>query len=149
MRTLPFGIRLTWTGGRGHAMAADHWPTCADVVFETVTGTPALVVTLVLKSLATAYRVCDPTLADVVSHWRVKGGESFSLPRFVLSSRYCTPATPTLSAAFTVTLTVPVTVAPLAGAVIDTVGGVVSCGGAIPRAVTMSFWISPAESARL
>src|SRR5262249_53585095 len=41
----------------------------------------------------------------------------------------CTPATPTLSAAFAVTVTVPDTDAPFAGAVMLTVGGVVSGAG--------------------
>ena len=47
-------------------------------------------------------------------------------PRFVPSIWNCTLATPTLSLAFAETVTVPVTVAPLVGDVIDTVGGVVS-----------------------
>jgi hypothetical protein len=42
------------------------------------------------------------------------------------SSRNCTPATATLSAAVAVTLTVPTTVAPSAGALIATDGSVVS-----------------------
>ena len=50
-----------------------------------------------------------------------------SAPRLVLSSRNCTPATPTLSAAFAVTFTLPTSVdAAGAGAVIETVGAVVS-----------------------
>ena len=49
-----------------------------------------------------------------------------SAPRFAPSSLNCTPATPTLSDAVAETVTVPPTVAPPAGAVIDTVGGVVS-----------------------
>src|SRR2546425_569535 len=43
-----------------------------------------------------------------------------------LSSWNCTPTTPTLSVALAETVTVPKTAAPLSGAVIDTVGGVVS-----------------------
>ena len=49
-----------------------------------------------------------------------------SAPRFAPSSLNCTPATLTLSDAVAVTVTVPETVAPAAGAVIETVGGVVS-----------------------
>ena len=50
-----------------------------------------------------------------------------------------TPTTPTLSEALAETVTVPATVAPVAGAVIETVGGVVSfitvtlTGAAVPR----------------
>ena len=51
-----------------------------------------------------------------------------SAPRLVVpSSLNCTPATPTLSEAEAVTVNaVPETVAPLVGAVIETVGGVAS-----------------------
>ena len=49
-----------------------------------------------------------------------------SAPSAAPSSRNCTPTTPTLSLAVAETVTVPETVAPLAGAVIDTVGGVTS-----------------------
>ena len=72
-----------------------------------------------------------------------------SAPRAAPSSRNCTPATPTLSLAVAETVTAePETVAPLAGAVIETVGGVVS-DGAPPMGVTMSVWISAALKARL
>ena len=49
-----------------------------------------------------------------------------SAPRFVPSTLNCTPFTPTLSLAAAVTLTVPDTVAPAAGAVTETVGAVPS-----------------------
>ena len=50
-----------------------------------------------------------------------------SAPRAAPSSRNWTPTTPTLSLAVAETVTAePETVAPFAGAVIDTVGGVVS-----------------------
>ena len=49
-----------------------------------------------------------------------------SAPRLFPSNLNCTPATPTLSEALADTVTVPETVDPLAGAVMDTVGGVVS-----------------------
>src|SRR5205814_221915 len=45
------------------------------------------------------------------------------------SAKNCTPATPTLSEAFAATVIVPETVAPLAGELMLTVGGVVSGGG--------------------
>src|SRR3989475_11262940 len=54
------------------------------------------------------------------------GAAVTSAPRFAPSSLSCTPTTPTLSVALAETVTVPATVTPAAGAVIDTVGGVVS-----------------------
>ena len=52
----------------------------------------------------------------------MRAGRSSAAP----SSRNWTPATPTLSVALALTLTVPDTVAPAAGAVMATVGAVVS-----------------------
>ena len=49
-----------------------------------------------------------------------------SAPTFVPSTLNCTPATPTLSEAFADTVTVFCTVALFAGAVMETVGAVVS-----------------------
>src|SRR5258706_11846751 len=49
-----------------------------------------------------------------------------SAPRLAPSSLSCTPATPTLSVAFAVTVTVAETFAPPAGAMMDTDGGVAS-----------------------
>ena len=54
-----------------------------------------------------------------------------SAPRFAPSRRNWTPATPTLSEAVAVTFVVPETVAPWAGAVTETVGGVVSGGATV------------------
>ena len=52
-----------------------------------------------------------------------------SAPSVAPSTLNCTPDTPTLSLALAVTYVVPDTVAPEAGDVIETVGGVVSGGG--------------------
>ena len=52
-----------------------------------------------------------------------------SAPSVAPSTLNCTPDTPTLSLALAVTDVVPDTVAPEAGDVIETVGGVVSGGG--------------------
>jgi len=49
-----------------------------------------------------------------------------SAPSVASSNLNCTPTTPTLSAAVADTIVAPETVAPLEGAVMDTVGGVVS-----------------------
>src|SRR5207249_12302922 len=59
-----------------------------------------------------------------------------SAPRLFPSNLNCTPATPTLSEALADTVTVPETVDPLAGAVMDTVGGVVSA--AVVLTVTLT-----------
>ena len=66
-------------------------------------------------------------------------------------TRNWTPATPTLSEAVALSVTVPETVVPAAGAVIDTVGGVVS-GGAVLLTVTVMavlvVWFPAASRAR-
>ena len=95
-------------------------------VLLTVTVTPALVVAFPAASLAIARTVCDPLLAVEVFQEYAYGEVVSRLPALAPSSWNCTLATPTLSEAVAVTLTVPDTVAPLAGAVIDTVGAVVS-----------------------
>src|SRR4029077_8186061 len=96
------------------------------VSFHTVTVTAALGAVLPAASRATAVSVCEPLLAVVVFQEAAYGAVVSSTPRLAPSRRNCTPATPTLSDALAVTLIVPVTVAPLAGAVTLTVGGVVS-----------------------
>src|SRR5207247_2198184 len=77
-------------------------------------------------SRARAVRVCDPLLVVVVSQLTTYGALVSSAPRAAPSRKNWTPATPTLSEAVAVTDTGPETVAPLAGAVMLTVGGVVS-----------------------
>jgi hypothetical protein len=94
----------------------------------TVTGAETGL-TLPAASRATAVRVCEPLLAEVVFQDTEYGAAVSSAPRLEPSSLNCTPTTPTLSEALAVTLVVPETVAPEAGAVILTVGGVVSGGG--------------------
>ena len=61
-----------------------------------------------------------------------------SAPRLLPSKRNCTPTTPTLSDAVAVTLIVPETVAPFAGAVSEMAGAVVSGGGASVVALATS-----------
>ena len=65
-------------------------------------------------------------LAAALFHEAEYGADVASAPRFAPSTRNCTPTTPTVSDAFAVTATVPETVEPFAGAVTETVGGVVS-----------------------
>src|SRR5438876_4432268 len=95
-------------------------------LLSTVTLTTVEVVVLPAASRATAVKLCEPLLAVVVFQETEYGATVTSAPRFVPSSLNCTPTTPTLSLALAETLIVPATEAPMAGAVIDTVGGVVS-----------------------
>ena len=61
------------------------------------------------------------------------GAAVTSAPRFAPSSLNCKPTTPTLSVALAETVTVPEMVAPATGAVIETVGGVVSGGARVVK----------------
>src|SRR2546426_2492693 len=96
------------------------------VLFATVTVTAAAVVVLPAASRATAVSVCDALLAVVVSHAIAYGAVVSSTPTLAPSRRNWTPTTPTLSDALALIVVVPETVAPPAGAVRLTVGGVVS-----------------------
>ena len=73
------------------------------------------------------------------SHATEYGAEVSSLPALLPSTFICTPATALLSVAFAVMFTVPPTVSPLLGAVIDTTGGMES--GA--RVVKLQLWAVP------
>src|SRR4051812_37316242 len=99
---------------------------------STVAVTPDEVVELPAASFATAVNVCDPLAPAFVSHDAEYGALVSAEPRLLPSSLNCTLATPRSSLAPAVTDTVPETVAPLAGAVIETAGGVES-------AVTVAF----------
>src|SRR5947208_8057114 len=94
--------------------------------FETVTVTAADVAVLPAASRAMTVRVWGPSLVPRVFHWRLYGAAGSSGPRLAPSSWNWTRSTPTLSEAVAVTLIVPDTGSPLAGAVRLTVGGVVS-----------------------
>src|SRR5512146_1028177 len=96
-------------------------------VFETGTETEVEVVWFPAASRARAVMVWDPLDALVVFQVTEYGEEVSSDPRLEPSSRNCTPETPTLSLAVADTVTEePETVALALGAVIDTVGAVVS-----------------------
>src|SRR5205823_9326691 len=111
----------------GAVVGAVRGVVCGGGALETVTVTEAEVAVLPAASRATAIRVWVlPLAAVVVSHVREYGAAVSSVPRLAPSSLNWTPATPTLSEALAVTLVVPETGAPLAGAVMLTVGGVVS-----------------------
>src|SRR5437899_7543081 len=97
--------------------------------FAMLTVTDAELV-LPAASRATALKVCEPLATAVVLKEAEYGAALSSAPTLAPSTLNWTPATPTLSAALAVTVIVPETVAPLAGEVMLTVGGVVSGGGA-------------------
>ena len=97
-------------------------------VLLTVTDTDCDVVVLPAASLAVAVSVCDAFVAVVVFHVTEYGDVVSSVLRFTPFSLNCTPETPTLSEAEAETETEEPETVPL-GAVIDTVGGVVSEGG--------------------
>ena len=102
--------------------------TVGGVVSElsTATFTLALVVAFPAASFATAVNVWLPFETDAVLHEKLYGELVSADPTFVPSTFNCTLATPTLSEAVAFTVIVPLTVALLAGEVIETVGGVVS-----------------------
>src|SRR6185295_17755739 len=109
----------------------------------TVTETGADVVELAAASRATAVSTCVPLAIVVVFHDIVYGAAVSSAPRFAPSSLNCTPTTALSSAAFADTLTVADTEAPAAGAVIATVGGVVSLSTVTVTAVAVVVLPAP------
>src|SRR5881296_1492230 len=113
---------------------------------STVTLTAADVAVLPAASRATAIRLWEPPATSVVFHEREYGTVVSSAPRLAPSSLNCTPTTPTLSVALAETVTVPATVAPAAGAVIDTVGSVVSGSGAVVNVTSADVARFPAAS---
>ena len=70
-----------------------------------------------------------------------------SAPRALPSRKNWTPTTPTLSLALASTATVPPTVASLAGAVSDTVGGVVSVLDTVTLTAVAVVWLPAASRA--
>jgi hypothetical protein len=85
------------------------------------------VVELPAASRATALNVCVPFAIVVVFQVTPYGALVSSAPRFAPSTLNCTPTTPRLSDALADTVTVvPLIVAPIAGALTETEGGVVS-----------------------
>jgi hypothetical protein len=103
----------------------------------TVTVIPLAVAVFPTVSVASAVNVWVVLVADVVSQDTAYPGPApvTALPRFAPSNWNCTDDTPALSVAFADTVTLPLTVAPGAGAVIVTTGGVVSITMAGPVTV--------------
>ena len=94
--------------------------------FSTVT-VPSADAVRPAASRATAVTECAPSATFVVSHEATYGALMSSAPSWTPSTKNFTPATPTLSEALAETLITPETVAPSAGAVMDT--DAMSCRG--------------------
>src|SRR5438094_1594655 len=90
--------------------------------FNTVTMTGAAVAVLPAASRVRAPRVWLPLATPMVFQGIVYGPTVSSAPSVAPSSRSCTPTTPTLSDALAETTADPETVAPVSGAVSETVG---------------------------
>src|SRR5262245_20324418 len=96
------------------------------MLLTTATLTLADVVELPAASRATALTACGPSGTAVVFQLTLYGAAVTAAPTFAPSTLNCTMRTPTLSDACAVTVVVPDTVAPPAGAVIEMAGGVTS-----------------------
>jgi hypothetical protein len=91
-----------------------------------VTLTGALAAVLPAASRATALRLCAPLANRALFQEMENGAVVSSATQLAPSTLNCTPRTPRLSEAEAEAETVPETVAPGAGTLSDTVGGVVS-----------------------
>ena len=135
-----------WTGAPSAGAVSDTVGAVASL--NTVTLTAVAVLVLPAASRATAVRVWPVLVAVRVSHATEYGALVSSAPRFAPSSLNWTPVTAVSSEAFAVTLTVPPTVVASAGAVIDTVGAVLSTGGGPLIGVSRSRTTSSGVNAR-
>ena len=97
-------------------------PDACTKLFETNTVTGAAVAVFPLGSRTIAESAWLPPGTAVVFQLMPYGGVVSSAPRFAPSRVNWTPATPSSSVAVAVIETVPATVDPLAGAVIETLG---------------------------
>src|ERR1700732_725153 len=131
--TRPSGSRFRWIATSGQGSRPDHRPVCAGFP-----GTLLLKVTLtgwevpILREGSQAYavRVCVPFASWLVSNEMVNGVVVAGRVTFRPSICSCTPVTGLSgSVALMLKATVPDSVAPATGALIDTTGGVVSGGG--------------------
>src|SRR5262249_10999927 len=90
----------------------------------TVTATADEVVLRPVLLVATAVNVCGPLMLAVVSQSTLYGAVVSAVPRLVLSILNCPDVTGQPPPAVAATVCAPLTSAPLAGVVSDTVGGV-------------------------
>ena len=122
----PIGVEVVPDGSAPDGEPLDKLGAVVSALL-TVTLTVDEVVVFPAASLAVAVMECDPFPVVVEFHDMLYGLVVSSVPKFTPSSLNCTPTTPTLSVAVADTVTaVPDTVAPLAGAEIETAGAVVS-----------------------
>jgi hypothetical protein len=128
-------------------LAGADMVTVGAVESNVVMVTAALVVRLPAASRARADNVWVPGVTAVVFQDLEYGAAVSSVPSEAPSKRNCTPATATLSLAVAETVTVPVRLAPLAGAVIETVGAVVSFAIVTVTTVVV-VWLPAASRAR-
>jgi hypothetical protein len=99
------------------------------------------------KSVARAPSVANPIGSRVVSQSNVKGA-AVSVDTETPLTRKTTRLTPLASAAVAVTGTFPLTVAPSAGAVNDTDGGVASGGITVKAIVETALVNAPSETVK-
>src|SRR5438046_7539464 len=95
---------------------------------DTVAATAAALAVFPAPSRAIAVTVCDPSDTVAVFQVTAYGTVVSSAATGDPSTKNCTPTTAVLSEASALTITVPLTDAPLVGDVMVTVGAVVSDG---------------------
>jgi hypothetical protein len=105
--------------------------------FDTVTVIVDEVVLFPAASRATALSVCDPFATPKVFQLIEYGLDVTSDCKLAPSSLNCTPATATSSVALAEIVVVPEIVTPVAGAVIETAGEVVSGTDGVVRVNTL------------
>ena len=129
---MPLGKSAEWIATAGSGISGPHWPTCeGPLPLATVTVTAAEVAVLPAPSRARAESLCSPLATPVEAQDSSYGAEVSSAPSGLPSRRNWTPAIPLASLALAATVVAPLTVAPAAGAVIVTVGGVVSAAAGV------------------
>jgi len=134
---------LTVTIGSGTVPdQAPDWVGFPGLELEKLTDTGLEFVVLFAKSQAAAVSVCVPFANFAVFKAKVYGLVFVAVPQTIPSTWSWTAATPEPeSDAATVTLVVPVNVAPEAGEEMFTIGGVVS-GGGLPAARNATICIT-------
>src|SRR5205807_2249614 len=113
-------VPLTAVPADGAVMAA------VGGVLSTVTLTAAEESVVPAASRATAVKVCEPSATLAVFHATAYGADVSSAPIGAPSTKKRTPATPMLSEALALMVTVPLRAAPAEGAVMAAVGAVLS-----------------------
>src|SRR5215468_5143214 len=135
MRIRPPGICAMWTGTIGKVVRPEKSPVTAGfpgLAFEKVTWIGAAYPTLRAESMALADSMWTPLLNFVVSTETEYGALLSTGEAGTPSTTPCVPSIPdSASEAVNVTVTVPLSVAPAAGEVRVTSGGLTSGGGGV------------------